>query len=117
MLAATLGWASLASCAEGVASTPSEQMACCKKGHHTCPMRGSPEDCCRTSPQLNQVGQCTTVEKFGSPVPPLSALHVLDPHLASAAVVWAPPTPVAYDASPPPRSKHPTYLLLSTFRI
>jgi hypothetical protein len=116
MVAATLGWASLASCVEGATSTPSEQMACCKKGHDMCPMRGSPEDCCKKAPQLNQVTQCTAVEKFTSPTPHLFALHVLDPLLVSATVVWSPML-VAYDSSPPPRSKHPTYLVLSTFRI
>ena len=115
MVAATLGWASLASCVEGATSTPSEQMACCKKGHNMCPMRGSPADCCKTTPKLHQA-QGIAVEKLTSPMQKLFALHVLDPLLASAASVWS-PLPVAYDDSPPPRSKHPTYLVLSTFRI
>ncbi len=116
MLAATLGWSLMTSCVEGAASTPGEQMACCKKGHHTCPTQGSPEECCKRASQLTPMAHCTAVEKFSSPAPHLFVLHVLDPLLASAAVVWS-PMPGAYDASPPPRSKHPTYLVLSTFRI
>jgi hypothetical protein len=112
MLAVTIGSSLLASCVEGATSTPTEQMACCKKGHNSCPMRGTPEHCCTSTPHFDQ---CTAVQKFSSQAPHLFALHVFDEHVASATIVWS-PTPVAYAPSPP-GSKHPTYLVLSALRI
>ena len=116
MLAVTLGWSLTASCVEGATAAPSQQMACCKRGHHTCPMRGTPEDCCKSEAHVHQLTQCTAVDKFSAQGPHLLALHVVQPIVAFAAIAWS-PTPVAYDSSPPPRSKHPTYLVLSTLRI
>jgi hypothetical protein len=116
MVAVTLGWSLTASCIEGAASTPGQQMACCKRGHHSCPMRGTPEDCCKSESHVNQLTQCTAVDKFNAKAPQLVALHLFQPLVASAVVIW-PPTPVAYDSSPPIPSTPPTYLVLSSLRI
>src|SRR5205823_330717 len=87
-----------ATCVEGATSAPVQQMACCKAGHHHCPMKDSASDCCKQSG--TQAESQGTIVKAASVSAPMSV-----------PVVWAtlPAAPppaciqhhVSHDSSPP----------------
>src|SRR5437867_1632819 len=102
----------LATCVAEAAAPDMAQMACCKAGHKTCGSHGTPADCCKTSPHGD--GQFTTGGKVSAPQPATvwqtltTAVLVPDVGVQRLGLV---------EDSGPPGSKHPTYLVLSTFRI
>jgi|SRR6266508_330530 len=63
----TSAWAT---CAEGATAPPVQQMACCKNGHHQCPMKDSASDCCKQSgPRFDERATLTKTASFVAPVP------------------------------------------------
>src|SRR5437870_1809894 len=88
-----------ATCVEGATSTLTQQMACCKAGHHHCPMKDSASDCCKTSgAQVESQGTIVKATSFSAPapVPVLVALVILPAGLSDARVQRR----VSYDSSP-----------------
>ena len=87
-----------AACAEGATAPATQQMACCKAGHHQCPMKDSASNCCKKSgPQFESQGTVVKAASFSASVPvPLVWMTL-------PALAWADRTPrrVSYDSSPP----------------
>ena len=80
----TSAWAT---CAEGATASPVQQMACCKNGHHECPMKDSASDCCKQSgPRFDDRATLTKASSFVAPVPvPIAWVTVLTvPSIADA---------------------------------
>jgi hypothetical protein len=51
-------------------SPEAQQMACCKNGHHQCPMKDSASDCCKQSgPRFDERATLTKTASFVAPVP------------------------------------------------
>ena len=91
----TSAWAT---CVEGAAATPAQQMACCKAGHHHCPMKDSASDCCKKSgPQIESQGTIVKVASLSAPVPIVVTWVILPTADAAAHTRRV----VAYDSSPP----------------
>jgi hypothetical protein len=116
-IATLLVGAPLTACA-ALASTATE-MACCLTATGEC-MPGMSAAACCDGPLLQGVQQATATARFAISVPRAP----LAPVPAGARPAAAPPRPFAgpgwtADASSPPGStlRHPTYVLLSTFRI
>jgi hypothetical protein len=87
-----------ATCLEGATSTPTQQMACCKAGHHHCPMKNSASDCCKKSgPQLQSNAIVTKAASLTAPVPVPMVWVILSAFACSAPSQHR----VTYDASPP----------------
>ena len=74
----TSAWAT---CVEGATASPMQQMACCKAGHHHCPMKDSAADCCAQSgPQVESQGTIVKAVSFSAPVPtPITLAWVILP--------------------------------------
>lgn len=89
----TSAWAA---CVEGATSTPTQQMACCKAGHHHCPMKDSASDCCKTS--ASHVESRATITKTSSVSTPVP-VPIVWFTLAIASTAHG-HNPVSYDASP-----------------
>jgi hypothetical protein len=105
-----------ATCAEG-ATTPTQQMACCKAGHHDCPMQDSASDCCKQSrPQVESQGTIVKAATFSAPSPtPVTLAWVVLPSAVSAAHTQR---RVSYDSSPPGlRVAPPAYIAFSALLI
>jgi hypothetical protein len=102
-------------CAGGAAAPAAQQMACCKAGHHRCPMKDSASDCCRKSgPQIESRG---TIVKTPSVSPPISvaATWVILPTAVSAPHIQR---RVSYDSSPPGLPfAPPAYIAFSSLLI
>lgn len=95
-----------------LASTDAE-MACCVKGTHDCVPGMKTADCCEKS--TAQSSQATTIANVVSLLPPsLAVIQIFSPGLPPLAAWHSHPFA---DGLSPPGSKHPTYLVLSTFRI
>lgn len=81
----TSAWAT---CAEGATATVVQQMACCKNGHHQCPMKDSASDCCKQSgPRFDDRATLTT--KTASlvapvPIPVMWVSALIVPSIANA---------------------------------
>ena len=90
----TSAWAT---CVEG-ATTPTEQMVCCKAGHDHCPMKDSASDCCKKAP--SHVESQATIIKAASVSAPV-AIPMIWVTLAIAAQDQIVHDRVSYDASPP----------------
>lgn len=107
----TSAWAT---CAEGAVATPTEQMACCKAGHHDCPMTGSASDCCKESgSQVESQGTIVKAQSLDVPVPVPMVWATLT--IASAAQSR---NRLSYDASPPGLLiPPPAYIAFSTLLI
>ena len=106
-----------ATCVEGAAATPTQQMACCKAGHHHCPMKDSASDCCKKSgPQIELQGTIVKTVSFSAPVPVSAPLAwVILPAGVSAAHVQL---RVSYYSSPPGRPfALPAYIAFSSLLI
>jgi hypothetical protein len=106
---------SWATCLEADTSSATQQMACCKAGHHDCPMKDSASDCCKTSaPHIESEGTVAKVAPLDSPV------AVAMVWLLASVVSLALPLQreVAYH-SPPPDFLHapPAYLAFSGLLI
>jgi hypothetical protein len=102
-------------CAEGATAPATQQMACCKAGHHQCPMHDTASDCCRKSgSQIESQGTVVKTAAFGAAVPvPLA-------WVTFAAVASAAQTPrrVSYNSSPPGLLiAPPAYIAFSTLLI
>ena len=93
----TSAWAT---CVEGATASPMQQMACCKAGHHHCPMKDSAADCCAQSgPQVESQGTIVKAASFSAPVPtPVTLAWVILPSSLSTAYFQR---RVSYDSSPP----------------
>jgi hypothetical protein len=104
-----------ATCVEGATAPATQQMACCKAGHHQCPMKDSASNCCKTSgPQFESQGTVVKAASFSAPVPVALGLVTL-PALALAHQT---PRRVSYDSSPPGLLwAPPAYLAFSAFLI
>jgi hypothetical protein len=87
-----------ATCVEGATVPAIQQMACCKAGHHQCPMKGTASDCCQKSgSQIESQGAVVKTAAFGAAVPvPLAWVT-----LAAVVPVAQAPRRVSYDSSPP----------------
>ena len=86
-----------ATCVEGDAGTPTEQMACCKAGHHRCPMKDSASDCCKKSgTPIESQGTIVKAASVSAPVP-VPMLWVTLAIVSEAQNQHR----VSYDASPP----------------
>src|ERR1700704_2454438 len=93
----TSAWAT---CVEGATLTATQQMACCKAGHHHCPMKDSASDCCKQAGRQIE-SQATIVKAASFNTPTLMAVPlpwVMPPAALSAAHVQR---RVSYDSSPP----------------
>jgi hypothetical protein len=100
-----------ATCVEGASASATQQMACCKAGHHQCPMK----DCCQKSgSQIESQGTVVKTAALGAAVPvPLAWLTFAA--VASAAQI---PRRVSYDSSPPGLlSAPPAYIAFSALLI
>jgi hypothetical protein len=85
-------------CAEGATATATRQMACCKAGHHHCPMKDSASDCCKQSgPQIESQGTIVKVASLSPPVPDVLTWVILPASLSAVHVQRR----VSYDSSPP----------------
>jgi hypothetical protein len=105
-----------ATCVEGATAPAAQQMACCKAGHHQCPMKDSASDCCKKSgPQIQS--QATVVKaasSFSAPVPGPLAWLIL-PALSSAGQTQR---RARYNGSPPGlRCSPPAYIAFSALLI
>ena len=87
-------------CVEGATASPMQQMACCKAGHHQCPMKDSAADCCAQSgPQVESQGTIVKAASFSAPVlTPVTVAWVILPSNLSTPVFQR---RVSYDSSPP----------------
>jgi hypothetical protein len=104
-----------ATCVEGASASATQQMACCKAGHHQCPMKDAASDCCQKSgSQIESQGTVVKTAAFGAVVPvPLAWLTFAA--VASAAQI---PRHVSYDSSPPGLlSAPPAYIAFSALLI
>ena len=108
----TSAWAT---CVEGATATPTQQMACCKAGHHHCPMKDSASDCCKTSASpIESQGTIVKAASFSAPMPVPLAWAILPADLSSADVQRR----VSYDSSPPRRFfAPPAYIAFSSLLI
>src|SRR2546426_8539715 len=104
---------SVATCVADAAA-PQQQMACCKAGHKTCGQHGTPADCCKTTPHGG--GQFTTVGQISAPQPTPTVWQALSFAPLPSAALFHRPLGIV-DASSPPGTKHPTYLVLSILRL
>ncbi|SRR5712691_74372 len=86
-----------ATCVEGATATPTQQMACCKAGHHRCPMKDSASDCC-TKSGLRVESQATIIKAASVSTPVAVPMVWVTLAIASAAQSQ---NRVSYDASPP----------------
>ena len=87
-----------ATCAEDAIATAIQQMACCKAGHHHCPMKDSASDCCKKSgPQIESQATIVRVASFTAPVPIVLTWVVLPTALSAVHLQRH----VSYDSSPP----------------
>src|SRR2546428_8263942 len=109
LLIAGIITSSVATCVADAAAPQQEQMACCKAGHKTCGQHGTPADCCKTTPHGG--GQFTTVGQISAPQPTTVWQALSFAPLPLVALFHSPLGTV--DASSPPGTKHPTYLVLS----
>ena len=110
----TSAWAT---CVEGGTAPPTQQMACCKAGHHHCPMKDSASDCCKQSgPQVEPQGTIVKAASFSAPAPvPVHVDWVSLPVGLSAADVQR---RVSYHSSPPGLLfTPPAYIAFSTLLI
>jgi hypothetical protein len=103
-----------ATCAEGATAPATQQMACCRAGHHQCPMKDSASNCCKKSgPQFESQG--TVVKASFSASVPAPSRWVTLPALALADQT---PRRVSYDSSPPGLlCAPPAYISFSAFLI
>jgi hypothetical protein len=104
-----------ATCVEGATAPATQQMACCKAGHHQCPMKDSASDCCQKSgSQIESQGTVVKAASFSASMPvPLARVTLAD--VASAAQI---PRHVSYDSSPPGLlSAPPAYIAFSALLI
>src|ERR1700704_3949045 len=91
----TSAWAT---CAQGATATATQQMACCKAGHHHCPMKDSASDCCKKSgPQIESRGTIVRAPSLSAPVPTVLTWVNLPTALSAVHIQRH----VAYDSSPP----------------
>jgi hypothetical protein len=104
-----------ATCAEGATAPVTQQMACCKAGHHQCPMKDSASNCCRKSgPQFESQGTVVKAASFSAPV----AVALGSVTLAALALADQTPRRVSYDSSPPGLLRTPpAYIAFSAFLI
>ena len=89
-----------ATCVEGAAATPIQQMACCKAGHDHCPMKDSASDCCKKSgPQIESQATIAKAASLSAaaPVPVPLAWMILPAGVSTANVQGR----VSYHSSPP----------------
>jgi hypothetical protein len=88
----------LAACVEDASASAPEQMACCKAGHHHCPMKDSAADCCKQSRPHSQ-SQATIVKaaSLSASMPVVIGWATLSVVLSAAQT----PRHVSYDSSPP----------------
>ena len=107
----TSAWAT---CAEGATSTALQQMACCKGGHHHCPMKDSASDCCKLSPShVESHATIVKAESMNAAAPVLLTWAIIQP-----AAVAEPQDHVSYDSSPPGLvHAPPPYIAFSTLLI
>jgi hypothetical protein len=85
-------------CVEGAIAPATQQMACCKAGHHQCPMKDSASDCCKKSgPQIESQGTVVKAASFSASVP----VPLVWATLPALALVDRTPRRVSYDSSPP----------------
>ena len=56
-----------ATCTTGALMPAHAQMACCKAGHHTCGMKGTPADCCTKTETQQQQWTATKTELVKAP--------------------------------------------------
>ena len=110
LLAAVITAAPLATCLIGTSSD--DEMACCVKGTQDCLPGAKGAECCAVTPA--QVGQQATVTGKVTPLAQVAAVEML-PAVLVTSIAWQPHPYI--DGLSPPGSKHPTYLLLSTFRL
>jgi len=87
-------------------STATQQMACCKNGHHRCGKDGAPADCCkRSGSKSHEVVTIAKVDPVRTPSPAatvwalLPDVDVLDCGHRALAHAPSPPIP---SLSPPP---------------
>ena len=104
-----------ATCVEGATSAPTQQMACCKAGHHHCPMKDSASDCCRQSgPQFESQGTIVTAVSVSAPM----AVPVVWVTLPAAPSAVYSQRQVSLDSSPPGRLyAPPPYIAFSGLLI
>jgi hypothetical protein len=104
-----------ATCAEGATAPATQQMACCKAGHHQCPMKDSASNCCkRSGPQIQSQGTVVKAATFGALVPVPLAWVTLAAVASDAQI----PRRVSYDSSPPGlRFSPPAYIAFSALLI
>lgn len=107
----TSAWAT---CAEGATASPVQQMACCKTGHHQCPMKGTASDCCQKSGP--RVDERATLVQATSLAPPVAVPAVWFPILAALQTAAA-ERHVAIASSPPRLSGPPPYIVFSVLLI
>jgi hypothetical protein len=94
------------------AASGDAEMACCMKGSPDCLPGTKAADCCKLAP--TQVSQQATVAAKATPPTQVAVGEIL-PALVATSIAWRSHPYV--DGLSPPGSKHPTYLLLSTFRL
>jgi hypothetical protein len=94
------------------AASSDAEMACCVKGSPDCLPGTKVADCCTLAP--TQVSQQATVAAKTTPLTQVAVGEIL-PVLVATSTAWRSHPYV--DGLSPPGCKHPTYLLLSTFRL
>jgi hypothetical protein len=102
-------------CVEGATSSAAQQMACCKKGHHTCGKDGAPADCCKTDgAKPHDVITIAKVEPARSHAP-VAMVWALLPEVT---VLDCGHRPFRQAASPPiPSLSPPPYIAFSALLI
>jgi len=115
LLVASLATTAWASCVAGLDDLTNVQMACCKAGHHNCPMHGSAKDCCshegQQSHQQVSVVAHVAASKVASPTLVTAILDAFRGPILEPAWVSASAHAVFNAPSPPP------YLLESVLLI
>lgn len=108
----TSAWAT---CAEGATAPVVQQMACCKNGHHQCPMKDNASDCCKQSgPRFDERATLAKTVSLVAPVPvPVAWVTALIvPSIANAQ------RRVSIESSPPNRLfGPPPYIAFSALLI
>jgi hypothetical protein len=104
-----------ATCVEGATAPVTQQMACCKAGHHQCPMKDSASDCCQKSgSQIESQGTVVKAASFSASIP----VPLVWVALSAAALAAQTPRRVTYDSSPPGLlSAPPAYIAFSALLI
>ena len=91
------------------------EMACCASMQSDCgAAMAKGHDCCRTSPRLDP--QLAAAPRLVLDAPTLAPSIILAPTFDETGVAGIALMPLSSDSSPP-GSLHPTYLVLSVFRI